>query len=52
MYMDYSAGEGCEIDGHVDVVISRGTVIKDSTGYIGRAGHGQFVKRALSQNLI
>jgi dihydropyrimidinase len=52
MNMDYSAWEGYEIDGHVDVVISRGAVIKDSTGYIGQATHGRFVKRSLSQNLI
>jgi dihydropyrimidinase len=52
MNMDYSAWEGYEIDGHVDTVISRGTVIVDDSGYVGRAGHGQFVKRSLSQNLI
>jgi dihydropyrimidinase len=52
MNMDYSAWEGWEIDGHVDVVLSRGTVIKDDTGYIGSKAHGQFVKRDLSQNLI
>jgi dihydropyrimidinase len=52
MNMDYSAWEGWEIDGHVDTVLSRGTVIKDETGYIGSKGHGQFVKRELSQNLI
>ena len=52
MNMDYSAWEGWEIDGHVDVVLSRGTVIKDESGYTGTKGHGQFVKRGLSQNLI
>ncbi|MCW2497293.1 dihydropyrimidinase [Jatrophihabitans sp.] len=52
MNMDYSAWEGYEIDGHVDVVLSRGTVIKDGTGYIGSKSHGRFVKRSLSQNLI
>ncbi|MTD53017.1 dihydropyrimidinase [Amycolatopsis pithecellobii] len=52
MNLDYSAWEGYEIDGHVDVVMSRGTVIKDDTGYIGAKGHGRFVKRNLSQNLI
>ena len=52
MNMDYSAWEGYEIDGHVDLVMSRGEVIVDDTGYIGRAGHGRFVKRALAQNLI
>ncbi len=52
MNMDYSAWEGYEIDGHVDVVLSRGTVIVDETGYVGSKSHGQFVKRSLSQNLI
>ena len=52
MNMDHSAWEGWEIDGHVDVVLSRGTVVKDETGYVGTKGHGKFVKRALSQNLI
>ncbi len=52
MNMDYSAWEGYEIDGHVDVVLSRGRVVKDETGYVGTAGHGRFLKRDLSQNLI
>ena len=52
MTMDYSAWEGWEIDGHVDVVLSRGTVVKDESGYVGRQGHGRFVKRSLSQSLV
>jgi dihydropyrimidinase len=52
MNMDYSAWEGFEIDGHVDVVLSRGTVIVDERGYVGRAGHGRYLKRGLSQYLI
>ncbi|AYJ50714.1 dihydropyrimidinase [Rhodococcus sp. P1Y] len=52
MNMDYSAYEGFEIDGHVDTVISRGRVIVDAGAYLGSAGHGRFVKRALSQNLV
>lgn len=52
MNMDYSAWEGWEIDGHVDVVLSRGTVVVDESGYVGSKGHGRFVKRSLSQNLI
>jgi len=52
MNMDYSAWEGFEIDGHVDVVLSRGTVIVDETGYIGAKGHGRYVKRGLSQYLV
>lgn len=52
MNMDYSAYEGFEIDGHVDTVISRGRVIVDEGAYTGNPGHGRFVKRALSQNLV
>ena len=52
MQMDYSAWEGYEIDGHVDLVMSRGAVIKDATGYVGSRGHGRFLKRGLSDNLI
>jgi dihydropyrimidinase len=52
MNMDYSAWEGYEIDGHVDVVMSRGRVIVDSGGYVGDKAHGQFLKRGLAQNLV
>jgi dihydropyrimidinase len=52
MNLDYSAYEGYEIDGHVDVVVSRGTVIVDQRGYVGEKGHGQYLKRGLSQYLI
>jgi dihydropyrimidinase len=36
----------------VDVVLSRGEVLVDDAGYHGRPGHGQFVKRGLSQYLV
>lgn len=52
MNMDYSAWEGYEIDGHADLVMSRGTVVVDETGYIGTKGHGKYLKRGLSQYLI
>jgi dihydropyrimidinase len=52
MNMDYSAWEGYEIDGHVDTVLSRGRVIVDGGEYLGAPGHGRFLKRGLSQNLI
>ena len=52
MRIDYSAWEGYEIDGHVDTVLSRGQVIVDGGEFLGRTGHGNFVKRGLSQNLI
>jgi dihydropyrimidinase len=51
MNMDYSAWEGWEVSGHVDTVLSRGSVIVDDGSFLGRAGHGQFVKRGLSQYL-
>src|SRR5689334_1005644 len=52
MNMDYSAWEGWEIAGGVDTVISRGTVIVSGDQYHGRAGHGQFVRRGLSDYLV
>ena len=52
MNMDHSAWEGYVIDGHVDTVISRGSVVIDDNAYLGTKGHGQFLKRGLSQYLI
>ena len=52
MNLDHSAWEGFEVDGHVDVVLSRGTVIVDENGYIGSKSHGDYVKRGLSQYLL
>ncbi|WP_084105355.1 dihydropyrimidinase [Demequina sp. NBRC 110056] len=52
MNMDHSAWEGYEIDGHVDVVISRGTVLVSDGEFHGTKGHGSFLKRGLSQYLI
>jgi dihydropyrimidinase len=52
MNMDHSAWEGYEIDGHVDVVLSRGSVLVEGGEYFGRPGHGNYLKRGLSQYLI
>ncbi|KGM14176.1 dihydropyrimidinase [Cellulomonas bogoriensis] len=52
MNMDHSAWEGFEIDGHVDLVLSRGRVLVDDDGYHGTPGHGRFVKRDLTQYLV
>ena len=49
--MDHSAWEGYEIDGHVDVVVSRGSVVVQDGEFHGRAGHGQYLKRGLTQYL-
>ncbi|XVV09568.1 dihydropyrimidinase [Actinoplanes sp. CA-131856] len=52
MNMDYSAWEGWEIDGKVDTVLSRGEVIARGGDYLGRAGRGKYVPRALSDYLV
>jgi len=52
MNMDHSAYEGFEVDGTVDTVISRGTVVIEGGSYIGTKGHGKYVKRGLSQYLL
>jgi dihydropyrimidinase len=51
MNIDYSAWEGFEIAGRVDTVLSRGTVVVADGEYTGRAGHGRYIKRGLSQYL-
>ena len=51
MNMDHSAYEGFEIDGKVDTVLSRGTVVVEDDQFHGRAGHGRYLKRGLSQYL-
>jgi dihydropyrimidinase len=52
MNMDHSAYEGTVIDGKVDTVISRGTVVIENDRYVGRKGHGRYVPRGLSQYLL
>ena len=52
MNMDYSAWEGYEIDGAVQTVLSRGSVIVDGGEYLGKKTDGRFVRHELSQNLI
>ena len=51
MNMDHSAWEGFVIDGHVDTVLSRGRVIVDGGEYHGSKGHGQYLRRGMSQYL-
>jgi dihydropyrimidinase len=52
MNIDHSPWEGFEVDGHVDTVLSRGSVVIDEGQYLGRKGHGRFLKRGLSQYLV
>ena len=52
MNMDYSCWEGYEIDGGIDTVLSRGSVVIEHGRYLGAKEHGRFLKRGLSQYLI
>ena len=52
MNMDHSSWEGWVIDGKVDTVLSRGAVVIENDQYVGRKGHGRFIKRGLSQYLV
>jgi dihydropyrimidinase len=52
MNMDYSAWEGFEVAGHVDTVISRGTVVVRDREFVGAKGHGRYLKRGQSQYLL
>jgi dihydropyrimidinase len=51
MNMDHSAYEGFHIDGKVDTVLSRGSVVVQNDTFTGHAGHGKYVKRGLSNYL-
>ena len=46
MRVDYSMFEGWRVKGNARTVLSRGEVIVDGERYLGRAGRGQFLKRA------
>ena len=46
MRVDYSMFEGWKIKGNARTVLSRGEVIVDKGQWLGKAGRGQFVKRA------
>lgn len=52
MNMDYSAWEGTVINGKVDTVLSRGTVVVEGDRYVGVKGHGRYVARGLNQYLV
>src|SRR4030081_2907763 len=47
MRVDYSMFEGIEVTGMPDIVLSRGRVVVEANKFLGRAGAGEFLKRAL-----
>ena len=46
MRVDYSMFEGIQVTGMPDIVLSRGKVVVDQDKFLGRAGQGEFLKRA------
>jgi dihydropyrimidinase len=46
MRVDYSMFEGIEVTGMPDAVLSRGQVIVERDLFLGRAGAGEFIRRA------
>jgi dihydropyrimidinase len=46
MRVDYSMFEGIQVTGMPDVVLSRGQVVVDGDKFLGRAGQGNFLRRA------
>jgi dihydropyrimidinase len=52
MNVDYSAYEGWQITGRVEVTLSRGTVVVAGGALHGGPGHGQFLPRDLNQYLV
>jgi dihydropyrimidinase len=52
MNVDYSCYEGMEIQGHSDIVMSRGKVIVDDGEWLGDMGHGRFLKRETAREYL
>ena len=52
MAMDHSAYEGTVVQGRVDTVVSRGTVVVEGGAYVGRKGHGRYLRRGQSSYLL
>ncbi len=46
MRVDYSMFEGIQVAGMPDVVLSRGRVVVEGDKFLGRAGQGEFLRRA------
>jgi dihydropyrimidinase len=52
MNVDYSAYEGYKVRGVVKTVLSRGTVVIEDGKFVGKPGHGDFLKRGSFSNLF
>ncbi|MZD06239.1 dihydropyrimidinase [Streptomyces sp. SID5785] len=51
MNVDYSAYEGRRLTGRVETVLSRGELVITEREFTGRAGHGAYTPRGISQYL-
>jgi dihydropyrimidinase len=49
MNVDYSAYEGKHVTGRVETVLSRGELVIHDRQFTGRAGHGAYVPRGITQ---
>jgi dihydropyrimidinase len=52
MDVDYSCYEGREVQGGVDIVLSRGKVIIEEGAYTGTKGDGRFLKRETAREYL
>ncbi len=52
MNVDYSCYEGMEVQGHSDIVLSRGKVIVEDGEWKGDPGHGRFLKREVAREYL
>jgi dihydropyrimidinase len=46
MRVDYSMFEGFQVRGNAHTVLSRGEVIVEAGKFVGKPGHGQYLKRS------
>jgi len=51
MAVDHSVWEGMTVTGQAESVISRGSFVIKNREFVGNAGHGQFLKRAIPEPL-
>jgi len=45
MQVDYNLYEGMKIKGNAEIVISRGAIIVENQKFVGKKGHGRYLKR-------
>jgi dihydropyrimidinase len=52
MNVDYTCYEGKEVQGKIEMVLSRGRVLIEADQYLGRPGDGEFLARSTNQCLL